>query len=86
MTNLFLTNKVRLPKRKSENEEVVKNEENPVDKAVAAANKASDGTKPVKDAVNKNAEKGDSKADKLKKMKIPTKRTLSQRKDNLKWN
>ena len=46
--------------------EVVKPEENPVDKAVAAANKASDGTKPVKDAVNKNAEKGDSKADKLK--------------------
>ena len=46
--------------------EVVKPEENPVDKAVAAANKTSDGTKPVKDAVNKNAEKGDSKADKLK--------------------
>ena len=34
-------------------------------KAVAAANKASDGTKPVKDAVNKNAE-GGNKADQLK--------------------
>ena len=46
--------------------EVVKPEENPVDKAVASVSKAEKGTKPVSDAVNKNAEKGDSKADKLK--------------------
>jgi len=46
--------------------EVVKPDENPVDKAVAAAKKAGDGTKPVSDAVNKGAEKGDSKAEKIK--------------------
>ena len=46
--------------------EVVKPEENPVDKAVASVSKAEKGTKPVSDAVNKNAEKGDSKADKIK--------------------
>ena len=46
--------------------EVVKPEENPVDKAVAAAKKAADGTKPVSDDVNKGAEKGDSKAEKIK--------------------
>ena len=46
--------------------EVVKPEENPVDKAVASIKAAEKGTKPVSDAVNKGAEKGDSKADKLK--------------------
>ena len=46
--------------------EVVKPEENPVDKAVASVKAAEKGTKPVSDAVNKGAEKGDSKADKLK--------------------
>ncbi len=46
--------------------EVVKPEENPVDKAVASITAAEKGTKPVSDAVNKGAEKGDSKADKLK--------------------
>jgi hypothetical protein len=46
--------------------EVVKPEENPVDKAVASVKAAEKGTKPVSDDVNKNAEKGDSKADKLK--------------------
>ena len=46
--------------------EVVKPEENPVDKAVAAAKKASGETKPVSDDVNKGAEKGDSKAEKIK--------------------
>ena len=46
--------------------EVVKPEENPVDKAVASVKKAEKGTKEVSDDVNKNAEKGDSKADKLK--------------------
>ncbi len=46
--------------------EVVKPEENPVDKAVASVKSAEKGTKEVSDDVNKNAEKGDSKADKLK--------------------
>ena len=46
--------------------EVVKPEENPVDKAVASIKAAEKGTKPVSDAVNKGAEKGASKADKLK--------------------
>ena len=46
--------------------EVVKPEENPVDKAVASVKSAEKGTKAVSDDVNKNAEKGDSKADKLK--------------------
>tara|TARA_Y100000593_G_scaffold12786_2_gene23712 strand:+ start:6445 stop:7830 length:1386 start_codon:yes stop_codon:yes gene_type:complete len=46
--------------------EVVKPDENPVDKAVAAAKKAADGTKAVSDDVNKGAEKGDSKAEKIK--------------------
>ena len=46
--------------------EVVKPEENPVDKAVASVKSAEKGTKQVSDDVNKNAEKGDSKADKLK--------------------
>ena len=46
--------------------EVVKPDENPVDKAVAAAKKAADGTKEVSDDVNKGAEKGDSKAEKIK--------------------
>jgi hypothetical protein len=46
--------------------EVVKPEENPVDKAVASVKSAEKGTKQVSDAVNKGAEKGDSKADKLK--------------------
>ena len=46
--------------------EVVKPEENPVDKAVASVKSAEKGTKEVSDDVNKNAEKRDSKADKLK--------------------
>jgi hypothetical protein len=46
--------------------EVVKPEENPVDGAVKSIKDAESKTKPVKDAVNKGAEKGDSKADKLK--------------------
>ena len=46
--------------------EVVKPEENPVDAAVKSIKDAESKTKPVKDAVNKGAEKGDSKADKLK--------------------
>ncbi len=46
--------------------EVVKPEENPVDKAVASIKAAEKGSKEAKDAVNKNAEKGDAKAEKLK--------------------
>ena len=44
---------------------VVKPEENPVDKAVAASKAAADETKPVKDAVNKLADKAE-KGEKLK--------------------
>ena len=46
--------------------EVVKPDENPVDKAVASVKAAEKKTKEVKDAVNKDAEKGDSKAEKIK--------------------
>ena len=54
-------------KIENERAEVVNPEENPVDKYCCSLQiKHLDGTKPVKDAVNKNAEKGDSKADKLK--------------------
>ncbi len=46
--------------------EVVKPDENPVDKAVASVKSAEKASKEVKDAVNKDAEKGDSKAEKIK--------------------
>ena len=46
--------------------EVVKPDENPVDKAVASVKSAEKKTKEVKAAVNKDAEKGDSKAEKIK--------------------
>jgi len=59
--------------------EVVKPEENPVDKAVAAAKKASDGTKPVSDDVNKGAEKGDSKAEKIKEDEDSTEEAIVEK-------
>jgi hypothetical protein len=59
--------------------EAVKPEENPVDKAVAAAKKASDGTKPVSDDVNKGAEKGDSKAEKIKEDEDSTEEAIVEK-------
>jgi len=59
--------------------EVVKPEENPVDKAVAAAKKAADGTKPVSDDVNKGAEKGDSKAEKIKEDEDSTEEAIVEK-------